>query len=378
MGFDDSDWPIPTDSVLTLRMGGTIKFTDRFIDVAKGNASTYFNDNAVLPAKQFVVPEEYDQLFNVFNKPTRAALQTFMSNGGDTFERAAQPFRRALNVAAPTLDQATAVFKDLGYNQAALSTLVSSTAQVSDAVAAANPGLQTLIQSGANTFGTIAQESDYVKQLIASGGESLRIQGDLYYHIGHDLPRIAKLATALGPGVAQLNELAEPLDGTLHELVSVEPTAVHTLNTVKTQGPSIDRLLTSARTTLMPELSTLGPVAAKEVGCIRPFTPDIMGFLQGWSGFLGVGENSPHINFLHSYISVLPVPNATPINSVQATKLLPALGVENEGVPGTSWNQPWYQPQCNITADSFNPNDDPGNNTYDPLGTKLAPYPVTK
>jgi phospholipid/cholesterol/gamma-HCH transport system substrate-binding protein len=377
MGLDNSVWPVPADTILTLRMGGTIKYTDRFINITKGRSGTVFQNNAVVPARQFIVPVEYGQLFDVFNKPTRAAMKSFFSNGGQTFSQAAQPFHSALNVAAPVLNQGAAVFRDLGYDQHALSTLVSSTAQVSDAVASSNPGIQTLIQSAANTFGSVAQESTSLKRLVQTTGRSLYVQGVLYYHVGRILYPLARLARNLEPGVNQLSQLATPLDQTLREVVNVEPTAVHTLTTVKTQGSTIDRLLTSARTTLLPELSAIGPLAAKELNCIRPYTPDIIGFLQGWSGFLGVGENSPKINFLHSYISILPLPNATPMNTAQAHTLLPALGTEYVGVPGTSWNQPWYQPQCGTTADVFNPAHDINNNTYDPVGSKLAPYPST-
>src|SRR5581483_391599 len=38
LGIQDSAWPLPTDTVLTLRMGGTIKYTDRFVEVARGHA----------------------------------------------------------------------------------------------------------------------------------------------------------------------------------------------------------------------------------------------------------------------------------------------------------------------------------------------------
>jgi len=377
MGIDNNEWPIPADSVLTLRQGGTIKYTDRFINIAKGNTRTYFADNAYVPAKQFIVPVEYDQLFNVFNKPTRVAMESFFKNGGDTFTEAVKPLHAALNVASPALQQASAVFKDVGYDQQALSTLVSSTAEVSDAVQSSNPGLQTLLQSGANTFGLIAEESKNLGKLIDDGEPSLKTQGILYYHIGRTVPKLAKLAAKLAPGVTQLSGLATPLDYALREVVNIEPTAVHTLRTVATAGPRIDTLLTSARTTLMPELSALQPLASKELGCIRPYTPDIIGFLQGWGGFLGNGENKPKLDFLHSYISIFPLPNATPLNSVQLHKLLPGTGVEAEGIPGTSWNQPWYQPQCNITAKSLNPALDDNNNTYDPNGTKLVPYPTS-
>jgi len=112
MGLDDSVWPIPADTVLTLRMGGTIKYTDRFVNVAKGHSQSAFAENAIVPAHQFIVPVEYGQLFDIFNASTRAGLTSMFANGGPTFEQAAQPFRRALPLAPPLLGQAVAVFRD--------------------------------------------------------------------------------------------------------------------------------------------------------------------------------------------------------------------------------------------------------------------------
>ena len=151
MGLNNSVWPIPTDTTLTLRMGGTIKYTDRFVEIAKGRAGSSFSEDGTVPAAQFVVPVEYASLFNIFNKQTRQSLKSFMANGGPTFKAAAQPFHNALDVAPPVLTNAAAVFGDLGYDQQSLSTLVSSTAQLSDAVAASNPGVRSLLDSAANT-----------------------------------------------------------------------------------------------------------------------------------------------------------------------------------------------------------------------------------
>jgi hypothetical protein len=132
--------------------------------------------------------------------------------------------------------------------------------------------------------------------------------------------------------------------------------------------------LGSARTQLLPQLASVSTQAAKEVGCVRPYTPDIVAFLQNWAGFLGTGENTPRINFLHAYVSILPLPNAMPVTSEQASKLLPNLGIDFPGAPGSSWNQPWYQPQCNVTQNSYNPASDSESHTYDPNAGKLVPY----
>jgi ABC-type transporter Mla subunit MlaD len=374
MGLDDSVWPVPRDSVLTLRMGGTIKFTDRFIDVAKGHARTDFPDHATVPANQFVVPVEYSSLFDIFNKQTRAGMQSLFANGGPTAERAAQPFRRALPLAPPVLDQATAVFTDLGYDQQALSTLVSSTAQISDAVEQATPGLQTLIQGAAKTFATIASQSTALDRMVTTGAQDLYAVGHVTGHATSTLPKLSVLAQRLQPAVTELDGIATPLNDTLREVVNVEPTAVDTLTTVKRAAPTISALLGSARTKLFPQLASVGTQGAKEVGCVRPYTPDIVNFLQSWSGFLGGGENNPKVNFLHAYVSFFPTPNTMPIDTQQLRQILPGISEAEPGLPGTNWNQPWYQPQCNVTANATNAADDPDAGTFDPNASKTVSF----
>lgn len=374
MGIDNAEWPIPTDSVLTLRMGGTIKFTDRFISIQKGHSTTDLADYGYVPARQFIVPVEYDSLFNIFDQRTRSDVESFFGNAGPTFSSAAPNFRRALNVAAPALDQAAAVFDDLGYSQQALSTLVSSTARLSDAVVASNPGVRTLLSGAARTFANIAAESAQLQGAIGTSAVALRNSSHLAVHVASTLTRTATLADRLRPGVAQLNELAAPLDGILQEVVNIEPTAVDTLTTIKRGAPSIDRLLTSARTTLMPELRPVGDQAATELNCVRPYTPDIVSFLQDWAGYESDGLNDPHVHVFHIEAGVWPFPNAMPIDTEQLTKLFPNIGIELPPAPGEGWNQPWYQPQCAVTPTYETAAGDTEAGTYDPNGSKIVPY----
>ena len=375
MGISDQAWPIPTDSQFTLRMGGTIKFTDRFINITPGRAHSYFADNGSVPAKQFTVPVEYASLFNIFNPRTRTSLKAFFDNGGPTLAAAQQSFRRALQAAPPVLDQADHVFQDLSYNQAALSTLVSSTANLSDAIASSNPGIKNLIDGAAATFGTIGAHSTSLAQAIDRGhafGNQVRVVHTL---VAQTLPSATKLLQKLGPGVQQLNDIAAPLNATLQEVINVEPTAVDTLDTVKNAGPQLNTFLTKARTSLLPQLQSVSAQAAVELNCIRPYTPDITSFAQGWAGFFGDGLKNPHVHFLHTMISALPFPELEGASSKQITTVFPALHTEYPPPPGDEWGQPWYQPQCNITPTSIK--NDPEAGTYDPNGSKIFPYGST-
>jgi hypothetical protein len=117
---------------------------------------------------------------------------------------------------------------------------------------------------------------------------------------------------------------------------------------------------------------------ATQLDCVRPYTPDIVGFFQTWGGFLGDGLTSPHVHFFHAAVGPLPFPNQSPIDTAQMAQLFPSLKTSYfPQVPGESWNQPWFQPQCNITPTSTSPANDTENNTFDPYGGKDIDYGPT-
>jgi ABC-type transporter Mla subunit MlaD len=376
LGIDRQFWPIPSDSWLVLRMGGTIKYTDRYVQIVRGRSTTGFADSARVPAAQFVTPVEYDTVFNTFNAPTRAALKTTLDNAGPLFSQAAPAIRRALGDASPALSQADAVFRDADAEQGSLGVLLNSTGQLSNAIAASNPGLQTMLTGLANTFSSASSESGNLAHAISSAPASFDAVIRAANHVSSTLPLVATLTHVLNPGIAQLQSIASPLDSTLHELVNVEPTAVATLQTIRDAGPHLIALTNSARTTLMPRLGSISRQAAKQLNCIRPYTPEGVSMIQEFvNGLQADGPATPRIHVLHALITAMPFPNDMPIDMQQLTQLFPGMHMDYPAVPGMSFNQPWFQPQCGVTPNALNPADDSEAHTFDPAGSKVFPYP---
>jgi phospholipid/cholesterol/gamma-HCH transport system substrate-binding protein len=377
MGLENRGWPVPRDSQLALMMGGTIKYTDRFITITEGHAAADFPDHGYVPARQFTVPVEYDQLFNVFTAPVRRGLGALMVNGSQSFTQAERPFRAAVAVAGPALDQVGAVFGDLGADPAALSALVRSTSQLTGAIATANPGLRTLLAGAASTFTTVAGQSRQLGETIDSGTRALTRLISLARHGSSDLPRIAALTNALSPVLGRLQALRRPLTGTLADLVAVEPSALDTLDTLTRSGPTLQRFLARARTPLLTDLAPAASGTATVLNCVRPYTPDLLNFFWTWAGWNANGLTSPHIRVAQFLISFLPFPNNMPINTVQMHELFPQLSAGTPTVPGAAWGQTWYQPACGTTPLTNTPAGDSENNTFDPLGQKAIFYPST-
>jgi ABC-type transporter Mla subunit MlaD len=372
LGIDDSAWPIATDSVLTLRMGGTIKYTDRFIQLTRGHGSRVFANNAYIPARQLSVPVEYDQLFNIFDAPTRAGLRTFMDNGGQALHAAQTPFRAALADGAPAVIQADAVFRDLAGNQRALSTLVGASDQLVRAIDSSNPGLSQLLSGASNTFTAVGSQSRSLQTALQAAPMAFYHAGHALGHASATLGHLSVLARRLDPGVLQLRSLAAPLDAALTTVIAVEPDAVRTLDTIRTASPSLVSLLSVARTTLMPRLQSIGKQLARQVDCVRPYTPDIAGLLTAWTGFWGDGDYRDKV--LRGELGADVMPGDVPLSSAQLGAVLPTLKIDYPQVPGMGVNQPWFQPQCGMTPNNLQLSHDSEAGTFDPLGGKLVPY----
>jgi hypothetical protein len=123
----------------------------------------------------------------------------------------------------------------------------------------------------------------------------------------------------------------------------------------------------------MPRLGSIGKQAAKQVDCVRPYTPELFSLFSAWADFLGHGDNKD--TAMRGNFGPTAMTNFNTMNSAQLGKVLPGLAINYPQVPGGIVNQPWYQPQCGMTADNFKLANDPEANTFDPLGGKVVPYP---
>ncbi len=74
---------IPVDSTVTVRLRSVLG--SKYVDLTKGTSSRVFADGATMPISQTNVPVQLDQVFDMFNPPTRTAVQGNLVGFGDTF-----------------------------------------------------------------------------------------------------------------------------------------------------------------------------------------------------------------------------------------------------------------------------------------------------
>lgn len=350
---DDRAWPVPVDSRLQLRVGGAIKFTDRYVDLRRGRSARVVGEGGRV--RHFVAPTDVDELLFAFDRDTRAGLRDLLRNGGATFGDA--DLQGALKAAPPAAASARAVVDDLGGDPGTLASLVRSADRVTAAVARSRPGVDELLSGAATTFTAVAREAGGVRAAIGEAPATLDAVRGTLGRADTTLRAASGLTARLAPGVTEVRRLAPGLRGTLARLVQVGPDARRTVRTLGGAAPDLDALLDTARP-LLPRLRAIGIQGEDALGCIRPYAPEIAGLFTTWgTGIWANTDGKDH--YVRAEVGTYPFPNALPGGSAQLTSTFPGLSVSFPRPPGQIAGQPWYQPQCDIGPESGDPAHDP-------------------
>lgn len=356
--IEDAAWPLPADSELLLRWGGTANFSNRYIALTRGRSRRSWQDDAVLPARSFDVPVEFDGLLRTFDARMRTDLKGMLDVAGPAFLTAKPHLRRALREAPPALRQARHVLADVDAEREALDTLIRTSDRVLGAVDAAQPGVRDVLTGAAGTFDAIADEERSVRAAIDRAPVAFAQVRTTLKRANPTLLAARDLTRRLAPGVRQVRGIARPLNGVLGTLEDVGPDARATLTSLGSAAPALNPLLDRVRE-LSPQLESIGKQADEQLDCIRPYMPDIMGFASIWGDFFASPDGNDKMwrAQVQSFLPMLG--NTMPYTPADAKRLFPGLEYGFPRPPGTNAGQPWFLPECGAGPDALDPEKDP-------------------
>jgi phospholipid/cholesterol/gamma-HCH transport system substrate-binding protein len=362
LSLDDSVWPLPRGTKMVLHWGGTVAFVNRYILLERGpSANPPMAANGVFPGADFSAPVEFDSLLDTFTPTVRQSLKSFLNNAGVSLRTASPSLRRAIDAAPSALSETTSVLQDLDANETALNTLVRSGASVVDAVNHANPGIAPLITNAATTFAALASRTQQIQTTLATAPGTLAQARTTLASADPTLDLAQSVTARIAPGVDQVKRIAAPLDDLLITLKNVGPDAISALSAARQATPSLNPLLVKA-TGVLPQLGSIGSQAVTSLQCVRPYTPDIVGFASDWGDFISGVDGKDHY-FRAQVQTLVPAPtNAMPYDSAQMKQALPWVSYVFPPPPGYAAGQPWYLPQCNEGPSTLDAADDPENN----------------
>ena len=359
-------WPLPKGSKLALRWGGTVNYDNRYLALTRARGGPAIPDGGSLPARDFTVPVEFDDLLQTFTPKLRRDVRALFNRAGPALTNARRPLSRALTRAPAAIREAHAVIRDLAAEDRALDTLVRSTDSVVDSVQRADPGLGRLLAGAATTFDAVASEATAVQATLERAPRTLAGARATLHRAEPILRDAGTLSRRLAPGVTQLRRIARPLNSVLGTAVDVGPDARATLATARRATADVNPLLQRA-TTLVPKLGDIGEKSTRELKCIRPYTPDIIAFFTNWGDFLSATDGKD--KYIRATVQqFLPATNNVSLNSsAEVAKAYPGMRYAFPRPPGYSASQTWFLPECGAGPEALDPTKDPESRPFDQL-----------
>ncbi len=372
--IDDSGWPLPSDTRFALRFGGTVSSSNRYVDLAPGQAATMLRDHAVIASSRVRLPLEVDELARTLSAPVRRDLRTLLHRGGTALMAAKPPLRRTLSDAPAAISQARAVAEALGSDTRALDTLVRAGDRVTAAIDAADPTLGDLVQDADSAFAAVAGESAALRDTLEHTPALLTSARATLARADRTLLTTRDLSRRLRPAVEEVDRIARPLGELLRAVRSTGPDATRALATLRRATSDLDPLLGRVRA-VSPKTRTLLDELAYQLQCIRPYAPELAGFFSTWSSAAGQGDGKD--KYGRVALQTYPFHTGIPLNTPQVQKLYPPVVTEYAfpRPPGRNAGQPWFLPECGVGPESVDPSKDPEARPFDPLSKNLVAFP---
>lgn len=354
---DDDVWPLPKGTTARPRWGSTTSYLSRYIELYPGKADAgNLSDGAILSRNRSAV--ELDEAFRIFRGKTDEHTRALVDELGDTLHGQGDDLKRGVAAAPRGLDATGDLLRELSADEERLRTLAVSGDRATTALASRADDLRALVSSAAGTVEELAEHTRAQQESLDRAPRTFDASTLTLARLDTSLSHLDALVADVRPGAPALRSLAETTRGTLSELRRVAPLAASTLDRGTAAAPRLVRLFDTA-TPFFPDakaaLETFNPMLA----CLRPYGPEIAGFLETWTGQIKNYDAEGH--YARSFpLTVIPALLPGTMNSpTQALALAPGLTYAMPRPPGLNAGKPWLQPQCGAGDAALDPSKDP-------------------
>jgi virulence factor Mce-like protein len=164
--------PLPADSTLLIRPLSPLGL--KYVEITRGTSSRGLAPGAEIPlARLTPKPVEVDDVFGIFDRPTRAAAKTNLTQFGTGLAGRGVDLNRALAGLEPVVARLQPVMRNLLEPQSRFSRLFPALERAAREVAPVAATQASLFTALDRTFGSLAQVTGPIKQSIALGPAAL-------------------------------------------------------------------------------------------------------------------------------------------------------------------------------------------------------------
>jgi virulence factor Mce-like protein len=263
--------PLPEDSTIVVRAKSALGL--KYLQVNRGDSSQGFEPGAIMPLSAArPEPVEIDQVFNMFDEPTRVAIQQNLLEFGNALAGRGVDLNLAIGQLKPLVEQLTPVMRNLADPSTGLGNFVSSLSATAAEVAPVAEIQGQLFADLDTTFAAFARVSrPFIQESISRSPAAEDTAIATLPTIRPFLANTAKFFSELRPGVHALAPRAKALGAATVQGVKalrlapafnaqLDPTAQAVLNLANDSSARQGiNYLTQFNNTLAPPLQFITP-----------------------------------------------------------------------------------------------------------------------
>ncbi|HTF49982.1 MAG TPA: MlaD family protein [Pseudonocardia sp.] len=276
---------------------------------------------------------EVDQVLAALDPPTRAKLDSLLTDLDGTVTGREDQLRATLNTAGPAINALGGVLQGLGRDGQSIKDLVSQMNEVTNIATEHQNDIAASVQNLTALSGPVAEQQAKISEALKELPPTLSVAQDTLADVPKAVDATDPLLNDLEPAAKRLPSFSRNLNGVLDNLrpamADLRPT-LDSLNDLLGKTPD---LLDRTHDVLPP----IGHIAARyspAAAFLRPYTPELVGWLQNFGqGFSGYDAQG------HFWAATL---GEAGVNSVDEYPVNPPTNNPSRTpLPGAAVGQPW-------------------------------------
>ncbi len=279
-------------AVADLRMVSLSGQLNRVVSITDGHGPA-LRDGATLGLARTEQPVEVEQVLSTLDPATRAAVRRIVRGAEATVAGRGEALAGTLRRARAALAETGDTVDDLTADGAALRRVVSSTRQVTAALAGAPGTTGTAVDRLASVLGDTADEQEALGRALAALPAGLRAPRATLNRLRRQIPRLRGTVADARPAVAALRAVAPEARTTLTAarpvLRDVRGLTTNGPGQLTTVRPLVDEATPFLRR-LTPTLDAANPMLDEA----RARLPDFFSFFANWADFTSVYDRNGH------------------------------------------------------------------------------------
>jgi phospholipid/cholesterol/gamma-HCH transport system substrate-binding protein len=276
---------------------------------------------------------ELDDLVAALDAPTRKKVRSLVAELETVVDRNDTSLRETLNSAGPFVEGLGEVLRAVGSDGASIKRLVTDLRQITKVLANRDTELASTVQDLSKLLETAVQQEKDLRTSLDEVNTTVAAGNRLFTRIPGAVDATVPLLEDLRPATDRLPAVSKRLGPVLTDLRPVVGELRPTLTAAQTLLGQTPSLLDNG-TPVVSDLDQAVTSAHPAVEFLRPYTPEVVGFLTNWASLFSAKNPAGHFGRAMIPASVSSVNNNPGI-------LPPGMTQWQEPLPGQLAGQPW-------------------------------------